>query len=39
MVEIQKQLGHSSLSVTNVYLDHVGANELAKRMRHADWGL
>jgi len=39
MVEIQKQLGHSSLSVTNVYLDHVGAHELAERMRGEDWGL
>lgn len=39
MVEIQKQLGHSSLSVTNVYLDHVGAHELAEKMRDADWGL
>lgn len=39
VVEIQRQLGHSSLSVTNVYLDHVGAHELAERMRDADWGL
>jgi len=39
VVQIQKQLGHSSLSVTNVYLDHVGDHELAERMRDADWGL
>lgn len=36
---IQKQLGHSSLSVTGQYLDHIGAHELSDRMRGADWGL
>ena len=39
MVEIQKLLGHSSLSVTNAYLGHVGAHELAKRMCGEDWRL
>ena len=28
MHEIQKQLGHGSLSVTGIYLDHIGAHEL-----------
>ena len=36
---IQKQLGHSSLSVTGQYLDHIGANELSDMMRGANWGL
>ncbi len=39
MHEIQKQLGHGSLSVTGIYLDHIGAHELSERMRNADWGL
>lgn len=39
MHEIQKQLGHASLSVTGHYLDHIGAHELIERMRDADWGL
>ena len=30
---IRKQLGHSSLLVTSVYLDHLGATDLAKKMR------
>mgnify|MGYP002638464463 CR=1 FL=1 len=39
MHEIQKQLGHASLSVTGIYLDHIGAHELSEKMRDADWGL
>ncbi len=39
MLEIQKQLGHASLSVTSRYLDHIGAHELAEKMRDEDWGI
>lgn len=39
MVKIQKQLGHASLSVTGVYLDHIGAHELVEQMQGEDWGL
>ena len=39
MHEIQKQLGHASLSVTGIYLDHIGANELADKMKGENWGL
>lgn len=31
--EIRKQLGHRSLEVTSVYLDHLGAHDLPERMR------
>ena len=31
--EIRKQLGHSSLSVTSIYLNHLSANDLPDKMR------
>ena len=37
MHQIQKQLGHASLSVTGIYLNHIGAHELAEKMRDTDW--
>lgn len=39
--QIRRQLGHTSLAVTGIYLDHIGANahELTERMRGESWGL
>lgn len=36
MCLIQKQLGHANLAVASVYLDHVGANELAEAIGGLD---
>lgn len=34
---IQKQLGHSSLAVTDRYLDHLGASEVVETVRSVQW--
>lgn len=34
---IQKQLGHSSLAVTDRYLDHLGANDVIETVSNVAW--
>jgi integrase len=34
---IQKQLGHSSLAVTDRYLDHLGATEVVDVVQSVQW--
>ena len=39
MNAVQAQLGHSTLATTGVYLAHIGANDLVRRMKMEHWGL
>ena len=36
---IQQQLGHSSLQVTSVYLDHIAPKDRIDRIRQRSWTL